>query len=117
MPVIYAAVVIIWGIFFFMGIPAAFGLLASRSQFPEERAGDAQAVMALGRVFGPLLGGAFIAADRTTAMGVAAFAIMGSAATLMLYVDRDRLVQTRRRMRSEPAVDTSSNRPDSIAGR
>lgn len=89
-PLIFAAALIMWGVFFFMGIPAAFALLASRSQFPEERAGDAQATMALGRVFGPLLGGAFIAADQTTAMGISASAIMLSAGALMLYVDRDR---------------------------
>ena len=89
-PLVFAASLIIWGVFFFMGIPAAFGLLASRSEFPEERAGDAQAVMALGRVFGPLLGGAFIAADQTTRMGVAAGAIMLCASALMLYVDRAR---------------------------
>ena len=89
-PVIYAAAVIIWGVFFFMGIPAAFALLASRSQFPEERAGDAQAMMALGRVFGPLIGGAFIAADQTTEMGIAAGSIMLCAGVLMLYVDRSR---------------------------
>ncbi len=96
-PMIYAAAVIIWGIFFFMGIPAAFGLLASRSQFPEERAGDAQAMMALGRVFGPLIGGAFIATDQTTKMGIAAGAIMLSAGILMLYVDRDRFAHVRHR--------------------
>ena len=89
-PVIYAAAVIIWGVFFFMGIPAAFALLASRSRFPEERAGDAQAMMALGRVFGPLIGGAFIAADQTTEMGIAAGSIMLCAGGLMLYVDRSR---------------------------
>lgn len=89
-PLVFAAALIIWGFFFFMGIPAAFGLLASRSQFPEERAGDAQAVMALGRVFGPLLGGVFIAVDQTTRMGLAAGAIMLCASALMLYVDRDR---------------------------
>ena len=54
-----------------MGIPAAFALLASRSRFPEERAGDAQAVMALGRVFGPVLGGSFFAAGQTAVMGLA----------------------------------------------
>jgi predicted MFS family arabinose efflux permease len=89
-PVIYAAALIAWGFFFFMGIPAAFALLASRSQFPEERAGDAQAMMALGRVFGPLIGGAFIAVDQTTRMGIAAGSIMLCAGALMLYVDRDR---------------------------
>lgn len=90
LPVVFAASLIVWGVFFFMGIPAAFALLASRSNFPEERAGDAQAVMALGRVFGPLLGGSFLAAGRTTQMGIAAFAVMLCASGLMLYVDRDR---------------------------
>lgn len=94
-PVIFAAALIIWGVFFFMGIPAAFALLASRSQFPEERAGDAQAVMALGRVFGPLLGGSFIASGQTTRMGLAAGTIMLSAAALMLYVDRNRFAHVR----------------------
>lgn len=89
-PLVFAACLIVWGVFFFMGIPAAFALLASRSRFPEERAGDAQAMMALGRVFGPLVGGAFIAADQTTEMGIAAGAIMAAAAILMLYVDRNR---------------------------
>ncbi len=93
-PVIFAAALIIWGMFFFMGIPAAFGLLASRSQFPQERAGDAQATMALGRVVGPLVGGAFIAADQTAAMGVVAGAIMLTACMMMLYVDRDRFAHS-----------------------
>lgn len=91
-PVVFAASLVIWGIFFFMGLPAAFALLAARSQYPEERAGDAQAVMALGRVFGPLLGGFFIAADQTTLMGIAACSIMLCASGLMLYVDRDRFI-------------------------
>jgi predicted MFS family arabinose efflux permease len=89
-PMVYAVALMIWGFFFFMGIPAAFALLASRSQFPQERAGDAQAMMALGRVFGPLIGGVFIATDQTTKMGIAAGAIMLSAGIMMLYVDRDR---------------------------
>lgn len=86
---VFVVSVVVWGICFFMGVPAAFGLLASRSRFAEERAGDAQAVMALGRVFGPLVGGSFFAAGQTTIMGIAAAAIMGVAAALMLYVDRD----------------------------
>lgn len=94
-PVVFAAALIVWGVFFFMGIPAAFALLASRSNFPEERAGDAQAVMALGRVFGPLLGGSFLAAGQTTQMGIAASAVMLSAAVVMLYVDRDRFAVSR----------------------
>ncbi|HSM65802.1 MAG TPA: MFS transporter [Ilumatobacteraceae bacterium] len=84
-----------WGFVFFMGVPAAFSLLAARSTFPEERAGDAQAVMALGRVFGPLLGGALYASGSTTALGVAASAAMAIGALLLLYVDRQRFVVVR----------------------
>ncbi|MFK8024676.1 MAG: hypothetical protein AB8G26_12015, partial [Ilumatobacter sp.] len=92
-PAVFVVVISVWGVFFFMGVPAAFSLLASRSNFPEERAGDAHAMMALGRVFGPLIGGSFFAAGQTTAMGVAAAAIMGCAAALMLYVDREHLTR------------------------
>ncbi len=87
-PAVFIAVIVGWGFLFFMGIPATFALLASRSLFPEERAGDAQAIMALGRVFGPLLGGAFLASGATTQMGLVACSIMMSAALLLLYVDR-----------------------------
>jgi DHA1 family inner membrane transport protein len=92
---IFTMALIAWGFVFFMGMPAAFALLASRSRFPEERAGDAQAVMALGRVFGPLIGGAFIATGATTLMGIAASSIIFCAAGLMLYIDRDRFTHRR----------------------
>lgn len=47
-----------WGFAFWMAVPGAYSLLAERSHHPDERAGDAQAVMAAGRVVGPLAGGA-----------------------------------------------------------
>ena len=84
-----------WGFVFFMGVPAAFNLLAARSHFPEERAGDAQAVMALGRVFGPLVGGALYATGSTGTLGVTAATIMSFGAVLLLYVDRRRFVVVR----------------------
>jgi predicted MFS family arabinose efflux permease len=84
-----------WGFVFFMGVPAAFNLLAARSNFPEERAGDAQAVMALGRVFGPLVGGALYAAGSTGTLGITAATIMTFGAALLLYVDRQRFVVVR----------------------
>ena len=77
-----------WGFVFFMATPAVFGLLASRSAYPAERAGDAQAVMALGRVFGPLLGGALIAHGSSVTLGFCAAAIIGAASLALLYVDR-----------------------------
>jgi predicted MFS family arabinose efflux permease len=93
--VLFGAAMIGWGFVFFMGVPAAFTLLAARSNFPEERAGDAQAVMALGRVFGPMVGGALYTAGSTTTLGVAAAGIMTAAAALLLYVDRKRFVVVR----------------------
>ena len=113
---VFVGALVGWGFIYFMGIPAAFGLLASRSEFPEERAGDAQAVMAAGRVFGPLMGGAFLSAGETLAMGLAAMGIMTFASALLLYADIG-LSPTRRSTRRLPVAETSSNAPDSMAGR
>ena len=93
--VLFGAAMVGWGFVFFMGVPAAFNLLAARSNFPEERAGDAQAVMALGRVFGPLLGGALYAAGSTGTLGVVAAGVMAAGSGLLLYVDRQRFVVLR----------------------
>ena len=101
--VVYAAGLVAWGFVFFMGIPAAFGLLASRSAFPEERAGDAQAVMALGRVFGPLIGGALIAHGSSGTLGLVSAGIIGSAATMLLYADRRYVAAIIRRCQSPRA--------------
>ena len=48
-----------WGLAFWMGIPGVLQMLAERSLEPGERAGDAQAVMAIGRTIGPIVGGGF----------------------------------------------------------
>ena len=92
---VFGAALVGWGFVFFMGIPAAFTLLAERSSFPEERAGDAQAVMALGRVFGPIMGGSLIAAGSEVTLGFAAAAVMSLGSFLLLYVDRQRFVVVR----------------------
>lgn len=92
---VFSVALVGWGFVFFMGIPAAFSLLAARSAFPEERAGDAQAVMALGRVFGPLLGGVLYANGSTTALGIVSASVMASGACMLLYVDRRRFVVLR----------------------
>jgi len=92
---VFGVAIVGWGFVFFMGIPAAFNLLAERSSFPEERAGDAQAVMALGRVFGPIMGGILLAAGSEVALGVASAAVMALGGSLLLYVDRKRFVVVR----------------------
>lgn len=90
---IYVLSIVGWGACFFMALPAAFALLAARSNYPAERAGDAQAIMALGRVFGPLLGGALVANGELVTLGIVGGGVMGAAAMLLLYVDRGRVKQ------------------------
>ncbi len=92
---VFAVAMVGWGFVFFMGIPAAFNLLAARSNFPEERAGDAQAMMALGRVFGPIMGGVMLAAGSEATLGVVAATVMATGSFLLLYVDRQRFVVVR----------------------
>jgi DHA1 family inner membrane transport protein len=93
--VVFGLAIVGWGFVFFMGVPAAFNLLAARSNFPEERAGDAQAMMALGRVFGPIMGGALLAAGSEGTLGVVAASVMSLGGCLLLYVDRQRFVVVR----------------------
>ena len=88
---VFAIGLVGWGFIFFMGLPAAFGLLAARSAYPQERAGDAQAIMALGRVFGPLIGGALLASGSSTSLGIVAAGIIAGASLMLLYADRRNL--------------------------
>ena len=85
---VYWALVTIWGFCFWMAIPGVYNLLAQRSRFPAERAGDAQAAMAAGRAFGPLAGGIVVGAGGFGALGVAGAAVMLVAAVAMLVVER-----------------------------
>lgn len=55
----YFAGMIWWGFAFWMAVPGVLQMLSDRSLDPSERAGDAQAFMAMGRSFGPLVGGGF----------------------------------------------------------
>jgi DHA1 family chloramphenicol resistance protein-like MFS transporter len=70
-PVFYAAMTI-WGFAFWMAVPRVLRLLAQRSFSPDERIGDAQAGMAVGRAIGPAAGAGFAASSRFTALGVLA---------------------------------------------
>ncbi|WP_419921818.1 MFS transporter [Candidatus Poriferisodalis sp.] len=70
-PWLFFSALVAWGFFFWSAVPGVFEVLASRSRYPEERAGDAQAVMAAGRAGGPLMGGLLIDGLGTTALGIA----------------------------------------------
>jgi len=85
-PAVFWIAMITWGFSFWMGVPGAFALLAERSNYPDERAGDAQAVMALGRVVGPLVGGVLYEISPT-ALGLGAGGVMIAAATVLVYVE------------------------------
>jgi DHA1 family inner membrane transport protein len=54
----------VWGFAFWMAVPVLFRLLAQKSLRPDERIGDAQGLMGLGRMIGPAVGGAVLGADR-----------------------------------------------------
>ncbi len=49
-----------WGFAFWMAVPGVLQMLVDRSLEPSERAGDGQGLMALGRAFGPAMGGYFV---------------------------------------------------------
>jgi len=108
--VLFGAAIVGWGFVFFMGVPAAFHLLAERSSFPEERAGDAQATMALGRVFGPIVGGTLLAAGSEVTLGFVSAGVISFGACLLLYVHRQRFVVVRQygTRSSHKAAETAS---------
>ncbi|HEY5665015.1 MAG TPA: MFS transporter [Ilumatobacter sp.] len=85
-PVVFWLALPTWGFAFWMGIPGAYSLLAERSHYPDERAGDAQAIMAAGRVVGPLLGGALYAWSPV-ALGVVGGGVMMLSGAAMVYVE------------------------------
>ena len=73
----------IWGAMFWLVVPSVFSMLSERSTHPGDRVGDAQGVMALGRVLGPSLGGVVLtSADATVLAVVAVLGLVAVAAAL-----------------------------------
>ena len=85
-PVVFIGALILWGFAYWMSVPGAFSLLVERSAYPDERAGDAQSVMALGRVVGPLLGGLLYEISPTV-LGFGAGSVIIAGSLLLLYVE------------------------------
>ena len=73
---LFMVALVLWGFFFWLAIPGVFEVLASRSRYPEERVGDAQALMAAGRAGGPLLGGLLLDAGGAALLGIVGSAVM-----------------------------------------
>ena len=88
-PVFYVAMAL-WGFGFWMGVPETFRALAARSLTPEERIGDAQSGMALGRALGPFLGGLLVGDGAFRSLGVAAAAGLLTASGTIAGVERHR---------------------------
>ena len=85
-PAVFFAAVSLWGFCYWMALPGVFDVLAAASAYPAERAGDAQALMAIGRVIGPLLGGALLEGAGHIALGIAGASLMVCAAVIVLQV-------------------------------
>jgi DHA1 family inner membrane transport protein len=73
-----------WGFGFWMAVPGVLQMLVDRSLEPSERAGDGQGLMALGRAFGPAMGGGFVDAGLLT--GLALVSGIGIAASGLTVV-------------------------------
>ena len=74
-PVSYYAGMFGWGFAFWMAVPTVLGRVAEWSLAPDERVGDAQSVMALGRAVGPGVASVLVGSGRFG--GLAVFAGSG----------------------------------------
>lgn len=79
-----------WGFAFWMAIPAVFRLIEARAITPSERVGDAQALMAVGRVFGPILGGLSLTDDRFARLSIVGAMVMLTGAAVVGGVEWSR---------------------------
>ena len=79
-----------WGFAFWMTVPGVLGQIADWSLVPEERVGDAQAMMALGRAIGPLIGAALVGADSFGGLSLTVISGLAGVATIMGGVSRYR---------------------------
>ena len=86
-PAVFWLLVTVWGFCFWMAVPGIYALLSSRSRFPAERAGDAQASMAAGRALGPLIGGVLVSAGSFGSLGITGGAIIAGGAIAAIVVE------------------------------
>lgn len=75
----------VWGMAFWVAIPEVYFLLSDRSSHPSDRVGDAQAVMSIGRIAGPSLGGVLVGAGSFTALGWFGLGAMAAAGLMVQY--------------------------------
>ncbi len=92
-PVFFMLGMVWWGFAFWMAVPGVLQMLSEHSLARDERAGDAQALMAIGRSIGPVIGGPFV--DGGSFIGLALMSSVGLALSGALIMGvqegRDRL--------------------------
>ncbi|MEM8705047.1 MAG: MFS transporter [Actinomycetota bacterium] len=86
-PIVLWVVLCLWGAAFWMAVPGSYTLLAERSRFPTERAGDAQAAMAFGRALGPLVAGALVSGGDYATLGWVGGATLAAAGVVLVAVE------------------------------
>ena len=79
-----------WGFGFWMAVPGVLQMLVDRSLEPSERAGDGQGLMALGRAFGPAMGGYFVDASLLTGLAIVSGIGIGASGLTVVGVKQGR---------------------------
>lgn len=92
-PGVFFVVMAVWGFVFWMGLPAVFRLLAERSLVPSERIGDAQALMAVGRVIGPTIGGLALGVGEFARLSVVGAVVLTLSSLTVAVVEKARAGQ------------------------
>ena len=95
-----------WGFAFWMGVPGVMEMISARSLERSERAGDTQGLMAVGRAFGPAMGGAFVDAGALVALSWVSGVGLATAGATVIGVKegRERLPPSDPRTVSRPRV-------------
>lgn len=69
-----------WGFAFWLAVPRVLGRVGEWSRIPDERVGDAQSLMALGRAAGPAVGAALVGSGEFGVLGIfSTIGLVGSA--------------------------------------
>jgi predicted MFS family arabinose efflux permease len=80
-PVLFMIGITMWGFCFWMATPTILQSIAAWSLAPDERVGDAQSSMAVGRAFGPAIGSALVIGgtyDEAGAFTIAGLLVAGA---------------------------------------
>jgi DHA1 family inner membrane transport protein len=89
-PAAFYGAMILWGFTFWMAIPGVLLAIAEWSFVPDERVGDAQSVMAIGRAAGPAVGGLLLGSESFGVLGAASAGGLAAGAVLVGAVEHHR---------------------------